>query len=81
MKALSAGTFLMVGLAISGLGLHVFWLRYFELGGIHGPQELAAYLRGDAEWSWAQHDVAAQVLNECCTAMGLGYPVAYAHEL
>ena len=81
METLRAGTFLGVGLAISGLGPHIFWWHYFALGGSHSPQELEGYLNGDVAWSAAQHDVAAQALNESCTAIGLGYPVAYAHDL
>jgi hypothetical protein len=74
MNALSAGTSLSIGLALSGLGFHVFWSRYAALGGAYDPD-------GDITWSAAEHDVAAQTLNECCATLGLGVPVAYADEL
>ena len=81
MNALSAGTSLSIGLALSGLGFHVFWSRYAASGGVHGPDEMLAYLRGEITWSAAEHDVAARALNACCASLGLGVPVAYANEV
>ena len=81
MNALSAGTSLSLGMALSGLGFHVFWSRYAALGGGYQPDDLLAYLRGDITWSAAEHDVAARALNECCATLGLANPVAYADEL
>ena len=78
---LRAGTFLMVGLVMSCLGMRDFWLRYAEMGGSHTPGELQAYLAGRLEWTPSQHDVAAHVLNETCVTAGLGSLVAYAREV
>jgi hypothetical protein len=32
-------------------------------------------------WTFFEHDVAVLALYEYCDTLGLGYPVAYAHEL
>jgi hypothetical protein len=81
MTTLRAGTSLSTGLAITGLSLGAFWGRYCALSGSHTAHELLVYLEGDSAWTVLEHDVAAHALNECCATMGLGFPVAYAHEL
>jgi hypothetical protein len=81
MNALNAGTSLSIGLALSGLGFHVFWSRYAALGGGYDPDQMLAYLRDEIPWPAIEHDVAARALNECCATLGLGVPVAYADEL
>jgi hypothetical protein len=81
MITVRGGTSLGTGLAITGLGLIPFWGLYFALGGSHTPDELQAYLNGESAWTAHEHDAAAHALNEYCTTIGLGYPVAYANEL
>jgi hypothetical protein len=63
------------------MSLHVFWGRYFAVGGSHSADELLDYLNGISTWTATEHDAAAQALNEECATMGLGHPVAYAGEL
>jgi len=81
MATLRAGMVLDIGLAITGLSVGAFWGALLRPGRWPYPQALLAYLEGDSDWTALEHDVAAQALNEYCAAMGLGYPVAYVHEL
>jgi hypothetical protein len=81
MVLLSGGNSLIIGLALSGLTMSQFWLRYTALGGSRPARELLSYLEGDIEWPPMEHDAAAHALNECCSDLGLGVPASYAHEL
>jgi hypothetical protein len=81
MRTLQAGASLTVGMALTGLRVSALWVRYASLGGSHSPDELQDYLDDEAPWSAREHDVAAQALNERCSDLGLGLPVAYANEV
>lgn len=81
MITLRAGQSLIAGMALAGLNPRALWEEYFALTGSHTPGQLLAYLNGDTSWTALEHNIAAQALNEHCATMGLGYPVAYAHEL
>lgn len=74
MSKLSAETSLATAIALSGLGIHVLWVRYAALGGCQSPDELDAYVNGDHGWAAAEHDIAAHALNEGCADLGPRIP-------
>jgi hypothetical protein len=77
----SGGGALASGLAFSDLSLPELWGRYLQLSGTQTLPELRTYLDGRSQWSFAEHDIAAQALNEYFTDRGLDHPVAYAEEI
>ena len=80
MTLLSAGKALVAGQALCNLSDRNFWVSYIAFGGTRPPDELLAYMEGNAEWSATEHDAAAHALNDHCQELGLGLPVPYADE-
>lgn len=48
----------------AGLTTDQTWLRYFSLGGVHGPEDLQRFLDGVVDLPPQQRDLVAVVLNE-----------------
>jgi hypothetical protein len=81
MRTIKGGAALAVGLAMTGLSIDDFWLRYFALGGSCPLRVLERYMNGGSSCSAYEHDVAAQALNEYLVDQGMDHPVAYAKDL
>jgi hypothetical protein len=63
------------GLSVSGL-----WIRYFALGGMSTPLEMAPVLFGALVAGDADRDVVAVVLNERFSELGGDHPLPYADD-
>jgi hypothetical protein len=81
MDRVNAGATIADGLARTHLTLSELWLRYFAVGGACSFQALAAYVRGDVDWSSREHDLAALALNEYFLDQGAHQSVGYSADL
>lgn len=57
------------------------WLRYFSLGGVHGPEELQAFLDGTLDLPAHQRDLVSVVLNERLDELTWRHRVPYAEQV
>ena len=61
----------------AGLSDLDLWMRYFELGGMGGELEIAAYVHGALVPSVHDHNVLAHALNERFGELGYDTTVPY----
>lgn len=64
----------------AGLSDSDLWFRYFELGGMQTPVEIASYVHDGVGLSVHDHDVLAQALNERFSELGRDCRVQYVGE-